>query len=234
MCDFLITTGTRKDHVIAIQGHRLTQDTAEALCELQAEAAKEGFKLAIASGFRDFKRQLQIWNDKASGKRPVLDNNGRPMPIDQMSEESLMHAILRWSALPGASRHHWGTDVDVFDEAAIEPNYRVRLTCEETQKGGIFFPMHRWLDSYLAQSDSIFFRPYSSQSFGIAPEPWHLSYAPQAGLFQRAQSPDTLAEFLVNQPILLKETILEHIENIFSRYIAVDWTLYPAKYRVSE
>ena len=36
-------------------------------------------------------------------------------------------AILLWSALPGASRHHWGTDFDVFDRAAVPPDYRAAV-----------------------------------------------------------------------------------------------------------
>lgn len=229
MYDFVMTTGTQRGHVVAVQDCWLTQSTAEALCELQEIAAKQGFQLRIASGYRSFERQLQIWNAKASGQRPVLDRDGLPINIRHLNEEALMYAILSWSALPGASRHHWGTDIDVFDAAAVGPNYQVQLTCAETQDGGVFSAMHRWLDAYLAEPASRFFRPYPPQSYGIASEPWHLSYAAEAALFQRAQSIEKLAEFLRAQPILLKEVVLANIDVIFSRYVAVDWALYPSE-----
>ena len=38
-----------------------------------------------------------------------------------------MVGILEWSALPGASRHHWGSEFDVFDLAALPEGYRVQL-----------------------------------------------------------------------------------------------------------
>ncbi|MCZ8486094.1 D-alanyl-D-alanine carboxypeptidase family protein [Vibrio lentus] len=34
--------------------------------------------------------------------------------LQRSSEQQKLSAILRWSALPGASRHHWGCDFDVF------------------------------------------------------------------------------------------------------------------------
>ncbi len=37
------------------------------------------------------------------------------------AEAERVAAILVWSALPGASRHHWGTDCDVIDAAALPP-----------------------------------------------------------------------------------------------------------------
>ena len=38
---------------------------------------------------------------------------------------------MRWSAIPGSSRHHWGTDLDVYDAAAVTPDYQVQLTPQE-------------------------------------------------------------------------------------------------------
>ena len=44
---------------------------------LQSAAENEGFDLQVASGFRSYERQLLIWNEKATGKRPLLDNFGQ-------------------------------------------------------------------------------------------------------------------------------------------------------------
>ena len=106
------------------------------LWQLRALAGKQGFDLRICSSFRSFERQLAIWNNKASGLRPVLDDSGAEININQLGEWQQAQAILRWSALPGASRHHWGTDFDIYDASAIDSDYRIQLTPEEVEGEG--------------------------------------------------------------------------------------------------
>lgn len=124
------------------------------LAELTARAAARGFELALASGFRSIERQCHIWNAKANGQRSVLDDAGVPLDIADLEPEALMFAILRWSALPGTSRHHWGTDVDVYDRAALPAGESLQLTLAECR--GPFAAFHQWLDGELAQSDALF------------------------------------------------------------------------------
>ena len=87
---------------------------------LRSAAANEGFDLRICSGFRSFQRQRLIWNEKLSGLRPIFDNEGKPVILDQLSDWQKLQAVLRWSALPGSSRHHWGTDFDVYDARTLQ------------------------------------------------------------------------------------------------------------------
>lgn len=198
---------------------------------LRARASEAGFELALASGFRGFDRQLEIWNAKAEGRRPLLDDAGQPLNPAAMSEKERLYAILRWSALPGGSRHHWGTDVDVYDAAPCRAGYKLQLTYEETQEGGACAAFHRWLTQELEQPESAFFRPYQSWSGGVAPEPWHLSWAPLAAKFQRSLVRDGLRGLIQQRNIALKAAILECFDDIFERYVWVDWQLYPAAVR---
>jgi len=148
---------------------------------LRQDAAQAGFDLRIFSGFRNFQHQLSIWNRKAEGKLPVLDSKGSPLDIHGLSQKALVFAILRWSALPGASRHHWGTDLDVIDEAARPQGYEVELIPDEVDSGGMFGPLHDWLDGRIEAFDAHgFFRPYDRDRGGVAPERWHLSHEPVA------------------------------------------------------
>ena len=112
-------TGRSDDHLLYVEGVGLQSDCWRALGALRGKAARKGFDLQVASGFRSFDRQLTIWNGKARGERPVHDDEGLPVNLDRLSPVERVTAILRFSALPGASRHHWGTDVDVFDAAAL-------------------------------------------------------------------------------------------------------------------
>ena len=199
---------------------------------LQTAAAEAGFELALASGYRDPERQRLIWNRKAAGERAVLDSNGEPLDLTRLAPWQQVQAILRWSALPGASRHHWGCDLDVFDRRAVAADYAVQLSREEVEQGGPFAPMHDWLDEYLAKyPENGFFRPYAFDRGGIAPERWHLSYAPIAAPMQcRLQLAD-LQSYWQSADILLRDTIMAYSEEIFRRFVWVPAEVYPEPYR---
>ena len=186
---------------------------------LYLSASAAGFQLAVASGYRNFARQLHIWNQKAMGLRPVLDDRGAPLDMSQLTDDKKMFSILRWSALPGTSRHHWGTDFDVYDLSRISVDYQVQLTLDETEGDGPFADFHDWLTQAL--SSTAFFRPYASDRGGVAPEPWHLSYAPLATTFARQFSVELLREQLTQTDLELKEAVLAHLDDIYARFIFV-------------
>jgi len=201
----------------------------EPLDALTFAAEKAGFVLKVASSYRNFERQLLIWNSKATGIRPVLDTNGIPLDITQLSDKEKIFAILHWSALPGASRHHWGTDVDVYDASRISPDYSLQLTVAETEGDGPFTEFHQWLSAELKSTELNstelngnshgFYRPYQHDIGGIAPEPWHLSYAPVATLYAAQFTEDLLRKQLQKTDIALKETLLENLGEIYQRFI---------------
>ena len=224
-------TGQSESHLVQLgAGHRLQSEVARAFEHLQRDAAAAGFELAIASSFRSFSRQLAIWNGKASGERPVHDDAGRPLALAGLSPTAQVHAILRYSALPGASRHHWGTDLDVFDAAALGCGEKVRLEPDEVAPGGVFDPLHCWLDERMAAGQSHgFFRPYAVDRGGVAPERWHLSYAPLsrdcgsrlcAGLLARCWD-----QAAPREQLLLREALDSVLPELVQRYVSVpeDW-----------
>jgi len=187
---------------------------------LRDDAEVAGFDLRVLSGFRSFDRQISIWNRKATGALAALDSAAVPLDIERLSERELTYAILRWSALPGASRHHWGTDIDVYDENARPEGYEIDLVPAEVEAGGMFGPFHEWLDERLADETCHgFFRPYDDDRGGVAPERWHLSHAPVAVPHERAFSADHLRTTLSASDIELKDTILDHLEDIYRRFV---------------
>lgn len=206
---------------VGFLGARIHCDATEAFIELRAAAQAAGFDLAILSGFRSFEEQLSIWNRKATGKLAVLDSHARPLDIDSLSDEQLAFSILRWSALPGASRHHWGTDIDVYDVAAKPEGYEVELIPAEVDSGGIFGPLHEWLDERIHTGTAHgFYRPYDADRRGVAPERWHLSYYPLAALYARMLTPELLRETIEAADMMLKDVVLEHLPAIFERFVA--------------
>jgi LAS superfamily LD-carboxypeptidase LdcB len=220
-----ILTGQSETHLCSEEdgerlGARVHRDAVASLAKLRAAAAGEGFDLAIFSGFRSFERQLSIWNRKATGQLAVLDSNARPLDIKLLEPRELVFAILRWSALPGASRHHWGTDVDVYDQAAKPEGYEIELIPKEVEAGGIFGPLHEWLDRRIAGGTSFgFFRPYDADRHGVAPERWHLSYAPVASVYARLLTADVLRETVERADLALRDLVLANLQEIYRRFV---------------
>ena len=202
-------------------GARVHKDVVEPFQALRSEARQEGFDLEIFSGFRDFDRQLGIWNRKATGQQAVLDSSAVALDIKLLSQKELAFAILRWSALPGASRHHWGTDLDVIDAAARPAGYEVELIPEEVNSGGMFGPLHDWLDERMAANSAFgFFRPYEWDQQGVAPERWHLSYAPVAAKYEQMLTTDVLRATIQRAHIEMKEVVLENLDEIYERFVS--------------
>ena len=112
--------GQHNDYLVdAGNGHRLHRDVISPFLAMQDAAQKDGIDLQLVSSFRDFDRQTAIFNRKWAGQAQLLNTNGDELPFEALSDNEKLHAILTWSALPGGSRHHWGTDIDVYDRAAV-------------------------------------------------------------------------------------------------------------------
>jgi LAS superfamily LD-carboxypeptidase LdcB len=220
-------TGQDESHLQALaSGHLLHPLAAIEFEKLVLDAREAGFELAVASSFRSFERQCAIWNDKARGGRAVHDDSGRPIAMDELSAAEKLHAIMRFSALPGTSRHHWGSDLDVFDAKAMPANYPLQLSPGEVAPGGLFDPLHLWLDERMACGESRgFFRPYSIDRGGVAPERWHLSYAPLARECERACSKDLLGAVLSGADLELWAEVSGQLPELIKRYVQVppDW-----------
>jgi hypothetical protein len=128
-----------------------------------------------------------------------------------------LEAILLWSALPGASRHHWGTEVDVVDRSACPPGYRPQLTTAEFAPRGIFAKLDGWLAANMGQFG--YFRPYTRDRGGVLPEPWHLSYAPLSVPALEALTVEVLAEAIGGSELCGREWVLARLPQIHARYV---------------
>ncbi len=232
MLSFACISGQTDAHVVDFEYQTLKaklQPQVIPSLKILADAAKsQGFQLAIVSGFRDFQRQSAIWNAKARGERPILDANEKPIAPGSLQGWPLVQAILRWSALPGASRHHWGTDFDVIDSAALKPGYKIQLTQQEASPNGIFGDFHVWLSEWLHNNAELgFCRPYFSTSsnkninanFGVSPEPWHLSYQPIAAQIERLYNLSDLQALVQSSNLALGDVVLAHLQEIFDRFV---------------
>ena len=212
-------TGRSRGHIAQFQEPRFAAHplAVKAFLAMQEEARKEGLELAIFSGFRDFETQRKIWQTKATGQRPLYDPQGQEIPFASLDPDGLIEAILRWSALPGASRHHWGSDLDLIDLNGMPPGYRVQLLPEEYAPGGVFGKLNQWLSEQVKAFD--FFQPYLQDRGGVAPEPWHLSFAPVSVPALAQLHPQLLLEVWEPVEMLLKDRLKERLDELFVRYV---------------
>ena len=217
MLNDLELTGRTRSHIVQLDGYALHHQVVHAYTALREAARFAGFDLYALSSFRDFPTQLSIWNKKMRGEKPAYDSDGVELNPSSLSEEQLIHSILRWSALPGASRHHWGTEIDVIDKAVLPENYRVKLLPDEYGHNGIFEQLNLWLEQNLHNFG--FFRPYASDKGGVCTEPWHVSYAPISNWAHNAVSPELIQQALMDCEILGKDKIMDALPDIFNRYI---------------
>jgi LAS superfamily LD-carboxypeptidase LdcB len=210
-------TGQSDAHLVAIQNHYLHANIVNDFIALQSAAASAGFDLCIASSFRDFNRQSAIWNAKFSNKRVVLNKAQQAVELNSLSDIEKCTAIMLYSALPGASRHHLGTDLDIFDKSAVSDDYELQLTPDEYQHGGPFAELSQWLDTHLAEFG--FYRPYQHDLGGVAPELWHISHIAQSEQLMSHLSLEVLHNCIKESDLLGKDAILTHLPALYERFV---------------
>ncbi len=194
--------------------------TFENYYKLKDCAKREGIQLGVISSYRSFDQQKIIWNKKAQGLRPLYSKSGALLDYDQLSQEELLEAILNWSAIPGASRHHWGTDIDIYDESKVESKEEVELLPKESEPGGKFEKLHTWLSEQVKENKSFgFFRPYSKDLGGVNREDWHISYYPESNEILNNFTLDIFIKMLNEQDILLKNLLLKNPDFYFEKYV---------------
>ncbi|NVJ65956.1 MAG: M15 family metallopeptidase [Gammaproteobacteria bacterium] len=187
------------------------------LAKLIRQSEIDGIPLRVVSSYRSFDYQLAIWNKKFYQEVELHLRDGSKVNSQDLSEQERVKAILNYSALPGTSRHHWGTDFDLFDACSLDQGYQPELTEQEFEPNGPCGNLHAWLEDNLAQYD--FFKPYSEDLGGIACEPWHVSYSPIAAPALEEFPIELLRTTLENADIGGKDIILSRLESLVHKFV---------------
>lgn len=212
-------TGRADSHVCRVESPEcvIHKQVVDPFAAMRGAAADAGIDMVSCSAYRDFAGQLEIWNAKYSGQRPLYRNDGSIIEHAALNEDELIACILKWSALPGASRHHWGSEIDVIDKSAIPEGYDVRLMPDEYAAGGVFENLGVWLDTHVG--DFGFFRPYEKYIGGVSAEPWHLSYTavsvPALQNLEKSYVVDAIEEY----EFLGKQAVLDRLDQVFDQYV---------------
>ncbi len=155
------------------EGIYMHKEAYDSFKKMHKAAEKEGISLLILSGFRSFNHQKRIWENKWHGNQ-VLHGGIVATDIEDPNKRAL--EIMRFSAMPGTSRHHWGTDIDLnsLNNSYFEDGYGKKV--------------YKWL---LANAGNFgFCQPYTkvgnNRETGYEEEKWHWSYIPVAGKYYQA------------------------------------------------
>lgn len=210
--------GLSEAHLTEYKGKQLHQEIVDDFRALELAAKHAGFDLEIASAYRSFERQSLIWNNKFSGRRPILNVHNEPVEIANLSEIEIIQAIMLYSAMPGASRHHFGTDLDVFAPNLLKPGQTLQLEPWEYQLDGPFYTLNTWLDENLSKFG--FYRPYEEFRGGVAEEPWHISHVNCSDKLVQHQSSENIITALKYSNVLGKASLIKHMPNLYKQYIA--------------
>lgn len=199
--------------------HFLQKEAVKAFLALRKSAEKAGFNLQPVSSFRSFSRQQWIWDHKFNGVRKVLNEQGNLVNLAMLNDWQRCEAILHWSMPPGASRHHWGTEIDIFDPSLLPQNKELVLELPAYQQGGTFYPLVEFL---LEQSQHYDFTlPYlhlsEHKQHGV--EYWHLSYQPLAEIARQQLTPDVLLDAWKHEKIAGKAALIQHIPTLFEQFM---------------
>lgn len=143
----------------------LETKTQEALLKMQQAALKDGIKIQVASGYRSFDRQRQIWNRKYK----KYESQG-------LTPDAIFNKIVEYSTVPGTSRHHWGTDMDLID-ANAKYSGSVLVT-DKFHGDGPFCKLKDWMDIHARDFGFELVYTLNENRSGFEYEPWHYSYAP--------------------------------------------------------
>ncbi|WP_448568531.1 M15 family metallopeptidase [Thalassotalea ganghwensis] len=210
--------GKDDHHVTRLSQHvAIHNDLVPVWTAIKSHAKNDGIDIAIASGFRDFNRQLSIWNRKFTGELPVKNKDNEAIDFSLLTNYEKVCAILTYSALPGASRHHWGSDVDIYAANMLPSGESLKLEAWEYQQQGYFYPLTTWLAKHVKSYQCFF--PYRKDNGGIAIEPWHMSYHPIAEQYDNLITLELIADTISDTEIAGKKVILDNIASIYKRFI---------------
>lgn len=145
-------------------GLYLRKEALDSFKRMREAAAEEGIDLRIISAFRSFNYQKWIWDSKFDGRRK---SGGKNMLNTYPDPKNRVDAILNYSAMPGTSRHHWGTDIDIN---SVNTSYFL------TGKGK---EVYNWLRENAEEFG--YCQVYTAdREDGYNEEHWHWSYLPLA------------------------------------------------------
>lgn len=173
-------------------GFALRKEAYDAFLKLSSKAFESDIHVQVVSSYRGFAHQNQIWERKY--KRYTAMG---------LSPTDTINTIIKYSTIPGTSRHHWATEIDLIDANVTRP--RNILNPNHFGGSGCFSRFKTWMDANA--NDFGFYLVYSNKKDrkGFNYEPWHYSYRPLSKVFLDQYKRLNLKDIITSETLLGNE-----------------------------
>jgi LAS superfamily LD-carboxypeptidase LdcB len=145
---------------------QLRKQAYEAYIRMKRAAYSAGFGIKMISSYRSYDHQTRIWEGKYI----------RYTESEGMTPDKAIEKIVEYSTIPGTSRHHWGTEIDIID--GYPKSSGDVLVAKKFEAGGPFEAFKKWLDKNANSFGFYLVYTNDPDRRGFKHEPWHYSYAP--------------------------------------------------------
>jgi len=137
----------------------IRKDVFEAFLRMAQHAKKDSLRLIIVSGIRTFDQQKELWEKK-----------WMQTLVTERNDIKIATTILKYSAMPMTSRHHWGTEIDIN---------MVKMKYYQSPEGK---KVYNWLKTNAPKYGfhQVYTPKNGNNRQGYENEPWHWSYMPLA------------------------------------------------------
>ncbi|MFD0862669.1 M15 family metallopeptidase [Sungkyunkwania multivorans] len=186
------------------EGFSLQKEAYEAFVRMKHDAAKEGISIKVVSSYRSYTHQNNIWERKYNR----FTQQG-------LNPAQAIEKIVEYSTIPGTSRHHWGTDIDIIDANGGE-NGDV-LVAKKFHGNGPYCKLKEWMNTYAESFGFKLVYTDVANRKGFKYEPWHYSYAPISIPMLKAYTKLDLKSMLQKEKLMGSD---HFTEEFISRYIA--------------
>jgi len=165
------------DGRFALQGQAMS-----AWRDLQSAAREEGVRLELVSTYRSADRQRQIFLNEL--RNAGLHSTGREYTAGEIASgeaDESIDRVLRYSSIPGFSKHHSGYTIDIAD-----PSKGHAFTEFEQTRGFAWISAHNYLNA--KRFGFIPSYPAGAGRQGPEPEPWEYVWVGRQRLLSAGSS----------------------------------------------
>ncbi len=186
------------------KGYKMLKKAHQAFLEMNRQAEKDGFSIRVVSSYRSFHHQNLIWTRKYKRYRSK-----------QLTSKEAVYSNIRYTAIPGSSRHHWGTEIDVVNGRIKTSRYP--LNTKNYHGYGIYKTFREWMDTNAHKYG--FYQVYTNDHArrGFKYEPWHYSYAELGKPMLKAYREQEVQELLKEQELLGRQHFTESFINTYTK-----------------
>lgn len=168
---------------------QLQKKAHDAFIKMKAEALKSDIRIQIVSSYRAYKHQNKIWERKYN-----RNINQGLTPLESINK------IIEYSTIPGTSRHHWATEIDIIDANVAQPSSV--LQPKHFEANGCYRKLKNWMDKYANTFGFYLVYTNNIDRKGFKYEPWHYSYKPLSSVYLSQYKNLNVKEIVANENLL--------------------------------